>query len=223
MKKQAVKIKSIGHATHDVLQIVTEKPKDMDFVPGQATEIFIDKTGWEKEGRPFTFTCLPSEDHLEFMIKTYPDHKSVTNELLKLQKGDGLILNDIFGAINYKGEGTFIAGGAGVTPFISILRDLKAKNKIGNNKLLFANKTKADIILEKEFMEMLGKNFINILSDEKTGDYTHGWITEDFIRKNNPDLGGYFYLCGPPPMMQAVEAQLAHLKIHENSIVKEEF
>lgn len=223
MEKQPVKIKYIGHATHDVLRIVTEKPEGIDFVPGQATEIFIDKSGWEKEGRPFTFTCLPSEDQIEFMIKTYPDHESVTNELLKLQKGDGLILNDIFGAINYKGEGTFIAGGAGVTPFISILRDLRAKNKIGNNKLLFANKTKSDIILEQEFREMLGKNFINILSDESSDEYPHGRITEDFIKKNAADLEGYFYVCGPPPMMESVEAQLAHLKIHKNSIVKEEF
>lgn len=50
----------------------------------------------------------------------------VTNELLSLKAGDNLIVNDIFGAIHYKGEGTFIAGGAGVTPFISIFRDLKA-------------------------------------------------------------------------------------------------
>ncbi len=223
MKKQLVKIKSIAHATHDVLQIVTEKPEDIDFVPGQATEIFIDKTGWEKEGRPFTFTCLPNEDHLEFMIKTYPDRKGVTNELLKLQKGDNLILNDIFGAINYKGEGTFIAGGAGATPFISIFRDLMARNKLGNNKLIFANKTKADIILEKEFREMLGKNFINILSEEENEQYAHGRITEAFIKKNTSDLKEYFYLCGPPPMMDAVEKQLASLQVYEDRIVKEEF
>lgn len=223
MEKQNVKIKSIVHATHDVLQIVTEKPKHINFVPGQATEIFIHKTGWENNGRPFTFTCLPDDDYLEFMIKTYPEHKGVTNELLKLQKGDRLIVNDIFGAIAYKGEGTFIAGGAGITPFVSILRALRSKNKLGNNKLIFANKTKADIILEREFREMLGKNFINILSDEKTEEYAQGLITEDFIKKNNVDLNSYFYVCGPPPMMKAIEGQLAHLQVHKNAIVTEEF
>lgn len=222
MDKQPVKIKSIRHATHDVLQIVTEKPKELIFVPGQATEIFIDRTGWEKEGRPFTFTCLPNDDHLEFMIKTYPDHEGVTNELLKLEAGDSLIVNDIFGAINYKGEGTFIAGGAGITPFVAILRNLKAQGGLGSNRLLFANKTVSDIILEKEFSEMLGKNFINILSDEESQKYAHGYITADFIKKN-ADLNGYFYVCGPPKMMEAVEKQLTDLHIHENSIIKEEF
>lgn len=223
MEKHPVKIKLIEHVTHDVLKIVTENPEHIEFIPGQATEIFIDKTGWESEGRPFTFTCLPDEDYLEFMIKTYPDNKGVTNELLQLQKGDRLFLNDIFGVIHYQGEGTFIAGGAGITPFISIFRDLKAKNKIGNNRLLFANKTKADIILKQEFEEMLGMNFINILSDEKIEEYAYGRITEDFIKESNPELNGYFYLCGPPPMMESVEAQLAQLGIHENLIVKEEF
>lgn len=222
MDKQAVKIRSIQHATHDVLRIVTEKPKELVFVPGQATEIFLDKTGWEKEGRPFTFTCLPTDDHLEFMIKTYPDHKGVTNELLSLRPGDKLIVNDIFGEINYKGEGAFIAGGAGITPFVAILKNLSTQGKLGNNKLLFANKTTSDIIMEKELNEMLGKNFINILSDEDSQKYAHGYITADFI-KENTDLNGYFYVCGPPKMMEAVEKQLIGLKIHENAIIKEGF
>ncbi len=221
--KQLVKIKSIRHATHDVLQIVTEKPGQMEFHSGQATEIFINKPGWENEGRPFTFTCLPGDDHLEFMIKTYPVRRGVTNELLSLKAGDKLILNDVFGAIAYKGEGTFIAGGAGITPFISIFRNLKAQNKTGNNRLIFANKTKADIILQQEFHEMLGKNFINILSSEKTKEYAYGQITKDFIEKSGASLGAWFYLCGPPPMMDAIEKQLIDLQVPGNMIVKEKF
>lgn len=223
MDKQPVKIKSITHATHDVLHIVTEKPKDLKFEPGQATEIFINKSGWQNEGRPFTFTGLPKDDYLEFMIKTYPKHDGVTNKLQDLKTGDELILNDIFGAIAYKGEGTFIAGGAGITPFISIFRDLKSQNKLGNNRLIFANKTTSDIILEKEFHDILGKNFINILSEEKKEKYSQGYITKDFLKKNAVSLDSYFYICGPPPMMDAVNKQLADLNIDKKYIVTEEF
>ena len=67
-----VKIKSIEHLTHDVLKIVTEKPSMYSFTPGQATEISINKVSWRNELRPFTFTCLPDSDYLEFAIKTYP-------------------------------------------------------------------------------------------------------------------------------------------------------
>ncbi|HXH18919.1 MAG TPA: hypothetical protein VNJ07_07515 [Chitinophagales bacterium] len=223
MEKHIVKIKSIGKITHDVLQIVTEKPQQFTFIPGQATEIFINKEGWLNEGRPFTFTSLPSDDYLQFTIKTYPANKGVTNELLALKEDDELILNDVFGTIAYKGEGVFIAGGAGVTPFISIIRYLQSKNEIGENKLIFANKTKADIILRQEFEKLLGKNFINILSDEKADSYAHGFITEDFLKANISDFSKKFYICGPPPMMDAIEKQLAHLNVDEPSIIKEAF
>ena len=223
MEQHIVKIRSIEKVTHDVLQIVTEKPDSYTFTPGQATDVSINNTDWEDEKRPFTFTCLPDNDYIEFTIKTYPSHKSVTNQLLQLNKGDELILHDVFGDISYKGEGVFIAGGAGVTPFISMFRHLKAVNKIGNNKLIFANKTKADIILEEEFRNLLGKNFINVLSDEKVDGYANGFITEDFLKANIGDLDKNFYVCGPPPMMDAIEKMLANLHVNKKLIIKEAF
>ena len=223
MAEHKVKIQSIYKVTHDVLQITTEKPAGLSFKPGQAVDISINKEGWKEEKRPFTFTCLPDDHFLQFTIKTYPSKHGVTNELLKLEKDDELILHDVFGAIHYKGEGVFIAGGAGVTPFICIFRYLQSKNEIGNNKLIFSNKTKADIILEEEFTKMLGKNFINILSDEKVEGYANGLITKEFINATSDGLNKIFYVCGPPPMMDAVEKQLADLHVNKKSIVKEAF
>jgi ferredoxin-NADP reductase len=223
MKQFTVKINSIQHITHDVLQIVTEKPQQYNFTPGQATEVSINKSGWKDEKRPFTFTSLPDNDYLEFTIKTYPSHKGVTNELIHLKKNDMLILDDVFGAITYKGEGVFIAGGAGVTPFISIFRYLELVKQIGNNKLIFANKTKDDIILEKELKSLLGHNFINILSDEEVDGYAHGLITEGFLKAHISESTKNVYICGPPPMMDTIEKQLIHLKIDKKNIIKEVF
>ena len=90
--------------------------------------------------------------------KTYdivdPNTKRFHEDLFKLfnrniSYGHGVNTED-----QYKGKGVFIAGGAGVTPFISIFRDLKKQNKIGNNILIFSNKTEADIILKDEFVEL---------------------------------------------------------------------
>ena len=213
MKEHFVKVKSVDKVTHDVLRIVTDKPQQYTFKSGQATEVAINKNGWKSKKRPFTFTCLPTDDYLEFTTKTYPSHKGVTEQLLQLKKDDELILHDVFGAIAYKGEGIFIA----------VFRYLQSKKEIGNNKLIFANKTKADIILEKEFKKLLGNNFINILSDEKVQGYAHGQITENFIKSNSNRLKKIFYVCGPPPMMDAIEKQLANLHVSEESIVKEAF
>jgi len=221
MTVHTVKILTIGHITRDALQIFTEKPQELDFKPGQAIDISINKEGWKNEIRPFTFTSLPDDNYLQFTIKTYPAHKGVTNELLQLRKNDELILRDVFGAIEYKGEGYFIAGGAGITPFISIFRYLRSKNAIGGNKLIYANKTRDDIILKYEFHYFLGKNFINILSNEKAEGYAHGFVTENFLKEHIIDFNRNIYLCGPPPMMDAVEKILSDLNVDEKLIIKE--
>jgi ferredoxin-NADP reductase len=221
MKNQILNIVSTNNLTHDVLRIITSKPSGFKFEPGQAANIAINKSGWRREERPFTFTNLPTDNSLEFTIKTYPEHEGVTNELLQLSQDDGLVLHDVFGAITYKVEGVFIAGGAGVTPFISIFRNLKARNEIGKNMLVFANKSKADIILESEFDNLLGDSFINILSDEKIEGYHYGRVSEEFLKSIVTDFNQQFYICGPPPMIKEVEKQLINLGVDKSSITKE--
>ena len=221
MEEHIVKILNIEQVTHDVRRFRVEKPAGYSFIPGQATEVSINTPAFREKKNPFTFTCLNSAPFLEFTIKIYSSRQGVTNELGKLKPGAELIIRDVWGAINYKGKGVFIAGGAGITPFISIFRDLKTKNEVTGNILLSANKTKADIILEQEFRELLGKNFINILSDEKVDGYHFGYINEDFLKANVPDLNTRYYVCGPPPMMDSVLKQLANLGVGENSITLE--
>lgn len=220
---QAVELKSIEHLTHDVIRIVAEKPSALTYLPGQAVDVSINKPGWEKETRPFTFTSLPQDEYIEFTIKTYPAHHGVTGRLLLLTAGDELLIGEVFGDIQYKGEGIFIAGGAGITPFIAIFKQLEKENQVANNKLIFANKTKDDIILEEKFSSLLGTNFINVLSDENRKGYEHGFITAGLIKKQLSGAAQYFYLCGPDPMMQAVEKQLASLGIAGAFIVREAF
>ncbi len=94
---------------------------------------------------------------------------------------------------------------------------------MGSNKPIFANKTEADIILGREFEKLLGKNFINILSEKNVKKYAHGQITKDFIKANSGGISQYFYICGPPPMMDAIEKQLEQLKVNKKRLVKEVF
>jgi hypothetical protein len=140
-----------------------------------------------------------------------------------LQPGDEVILHDVWGAIHYKGEGTFIAGGAGITPYIAILRNLYKQGKIGNNRLIFSNRTSADIILKEEMEKMLGKNFINTLTDEKTEKYDNRKIDKDYLKENIKDLSQYFYICGPDPMIESIKKDLQELGVNEDKIVIEQF
>ena len=177
------KIKSIEHLTHDVLRLILNKPEGLTYIPGQAADIALNKPDWNEKKNCFTFTSLPEDDHIEFTIKTYPEHHGMTNELLSAQPGDEVIIYDSFGDIYFKGPGIFIAGGAGVTPFIAILKNLQKQNKLEGNKLIFANKGKADIILEDYFDAILDKDFINVLSNENLDGYENGYISPEIIKK----------------------------------------
>ena len=217
----AVKIISIEPVTHNVKRFTVDKPKDYSFNPGQATEVSINTPELKEERRPFTFTCLPEDDHLEFTIKIYTDHDGVTNALGDLKAGDELIVRDVWGAIEYKGEGVFIAGGAGVTPFIAIFRHLHKQGKVNGNKLIFSNRTSKDIILKDEFEKILGENFINILTEEDSTEYEHGRINEEYLKKNITNFQQHFYICGPDPFIKDISVALAKLGADTESVVFE--
>jgi len=220
MEEHAVKIISIQPVTHNVKHFRVEKPAGYSFVPGQATEVAINRNGWRHERRPFTFTSLNEWKHLEFTIKIYSDHDGVTNQLGHLKPGDELLLHDVWGAIQYKGEGVFIAGGAGVTPFIAIFRQLQKDKTLGGNKLIFSNREYRDIILKDEFTAMLGKNFINTLTREKVPGYDHRKIDEEYLRERVGDMNRQFYVCGPDAMVNDVKAILERLGAKNNVTVE---
>jgi len=202
--EKTVKIKEVKPVTHDVKQFIVEKPDGYKFTPGHATEVSINTEKWKNEKRPFTFTSLNEDDFLEFTIKIYPDHDGVTEQLGKLKPGDELIVRDTWGAIEYKGPGYIIAGGAGITPYIAMLRELKKKNKLDGIKLFYSNKSDKDIILKEELDTMLGKNATYVITDQKDTQFTNAYIDEDFLKKHIEDFDEKFYVCGPPKMTEEI-------------------
>ena len=219
--EKIVKILSIRDVTHDVRSYQIEKPEGYQFQPGQATELSIHEDKWKEERRPFTFTSLNEWPYLEFTIKSYHDHDGVTHQLNTLKPGDELILRDVWGAIAYKGEGYFIAGGAGITPFIAIFRQLHKDGAIGSNQLYFSNKTRQDIILKDEFDSILGPNAHYILTREEDPAYRKGPINKEFLLREIRDFSKPFYVCGPDKMVADINQHLAELGVNPETIVFE--
>jgi ferredoxin-NADP reductase len=216
-----VTIQDIQPVTPDVKYFRLSKPAGFIFNPGQATDVAINKPGWKEEKRPFTFTALADMPFLEFTIKRYAVHKGVTDKLHQLQPGDELIIEDAWGAIEYKGPGYFIAGGAGITPFVAILRQLHKENNIAGNKLFFSNKTAADIIYEKELKEILGAAAVFILTKEKKEGYINAYIDDNFIGQNINDFQKYFYVCGPDKMVAGINGILQRRNVSTETLVFE--
>ena len=220
---EIVKITAIQPITHDVHRYTTTKPEGYEFTPGQACELNLAKDGWRDEKRPFTFTCLPEHDYLEFTIKHYADHDGVTKELAECLVGDEFEITEAWGTIEYEGPGTFIAGGAGITPFIAILRHLKANGNLADHRLIFANKQERDIIIREELEgKMPGLEVIHILSqDEEKSQFEHGRVDQAVLKRHIDDFSQHFYVCGPEPMQDSVMSDLKSLGADPDGLVFE--
>ncbi|KKC37845.1 flavodoxin reductase [Devosia epidermidihirudinis] len=217
----SVQILKTKMVTHNVRHYRVEKPKNFRFGPGQATEVSLDKDGWRDEKRPFTFTSLPDEPTLEFTIKSYRDHPGMTNALWGCEAGDHLLLRDAWGTIQYKGVGTFIAGGAGVTPFIAILRQLNAHGGLRGNRLIVSNQTEADIILCDEFEAMDGLETLWTVTNDPKSKLLQQRIDIDFLKAHIADFNQHFYLCGPDAMVKDLRDALQQLGADVSSVTWE--
>ncbi|MCC9602074.1 FAD-binding oxidoreductase [Stieleria sp. JC731] len=206
---------------------VVEKPDGFEFTPGQAVDLALDQEGWREEKRPFTITSVPSDPRLEFIIKSYPtdeypNHDGMTEHLAKnASVGDRLIFSDAWGAIKYQGPGLFIAGGAGMTPFISILRYLHQQQQLDGNRVFFSNQCAEDIFLQGELFRMLGRSITCTLTEEQHRDYEFGEINTDWLRARVETFDQPFYICGPPHMVEDMEAILLDLGVTKEHIVHE--
>jgi ferredoxin-NADP reductase len=146
----------------------------------------------------------------------------VTNQLGKLQPGAELIIRDVWGAIQYQGEGYFIAGGAGITPFIAIMRQLKAEGRVGNNELYFSNKTEQDIIIRQELDDILKGNAHYIITGGPQPANTAGThIDKAFLSREIKDFTKQFYICGPDKMVSDITQALTELGADPVAVVFE--
>jgi ferredoxin-NADP reductase len=217
-----VKILEIKQVTHDVKQFRLEKPKGYHFVPGQATDVSINNPEWKDNKHPFTFTGLNDDPFLQFTIKRYPDHHGMTDQLHQLKPGDELIVRDVWGAIEYHGPGVFLAGGAGITPFLAIFRQLNKDNQAKGNTLFFSNKTAADIIDQQDLVAILGTRATFLLSnDPKANGYIHGRIDEAFLEDQISDFKQSFYICGPDEMVKQLTGTLNDRGASPESVIFE--
>lgn len=209
----SVKILDIADVTHNVRRYTLERPAGYAFQPGQATDVSLDEEGWREKKHPFTFTSLADAPTLEFTIKSYfsTGGDGVTERLYGYKPGQNLILRDVWGTITYKGPGVFIAGGAGVTPFIAILRDLHHRGRIAGHTLIVSNRTEADIILRREFEAMRGLDIIWTVTDDPASTLLHQRIDGAFLKRRIGNWAQNFYLCGPDDMVKQLRGTLQEL------------
>lgn len=204
------------YKARNVKSFILEKPRGYSWKAGQFVKISIDHPKWSSKRRPFSFANLPDDEVIEFIIKAYPERNGVTKQLHTLKPGDKLILSEPTRIDFYKGKGLFIAGGTGITPFISIFRDLFKRNELKGNKLIFSNNTYDDIILEKELKYMFNDDALFVLTKEKKEGYYTQPINETLLEKYKDQE--HFYLCGPEGFTDYLKNILLNLDVDRDKI-----
>jgi ferredoxin-NADP reductase len=219
MSTYTVTIKEANFINGNVKRFLLEKPKGYHFIPGQATEFALNEEGWHDKFRPFTFTSLNSWENLEILVKIYPERKSVTAQLARVNAGASFLMKEPFGAIEYKGPGVFIAGGSGITPFISIFRELKKQGRIGNNKLIYSNYTSQDVINGAELHDLLKENYINHYTKEGVIGFRERRLNKDYLIEYVKNFSQRFYVCGSESFVHDISEMLMELGASADGLV----
>lgn len=233
------KVKSIYKGTPSlwVLEFEPVDGKMIDYTAGDYFFIRFQDADITGEGHPFSTSSAltPQFDNsIEFMIKEAGDW---TGSLGNIKEGDIAKLEGPYGHFLPErvdqGNQPFVllGGGIGLTPVLSVARhEIFQKNSQREIFLVWGLAYEEDMFMLEELEEMkrLNPNFSYhiIFSNEEVEGYPHGFITYDFLE----EIGAaehfdtaHFFVCGPPPMLNASRNLLKNANIHEDNISLDDF
>lgn len=204
---------------------MTPVDKGIDFRPGQFVFIrFIwsTKDGIIKEAHPFSIASAPGEDSLRLYMKALGDY---THSLKNLTPGTVAEIEGAFGRFSYTNYGdapqVWIAGGIGVTPFLSMARS------IGPNSppvdMFYSVLKREELVDQHALAEYLPQHYPQFKYHTYVGDEQKGFLTAQYINEISPLQGKEIFICGPPPMMKSLRTQLNKMGIPNRKIHTEEF
>ena len=216
------KIVGINILNNNVTEIEMEPMKSvMEFYPGQFIFIRFVGIGISSEPHPFSITSFKGEDNLKIVVKSLGDY---TNEVKNLKLGTIAKIEGPFGSFLKNRDLTkkeiWIAGGVGITPFLSLARSLK---DISNDIYLFycLNDLEDAVFLEELKTLSLSNNKFHLVtwySKEK------GRINVDKIKEITQNISNTsVYICGPISFMKSLRDQFINKGVDSTNIHFEEF
>ncbi|MBA4490567.1 benzoate 1,2-dioxygenase electron transfer component BenC [Paracoccus sp. S1E-3] len=196
------------------------------FLPGQYVNIDVPGSGAH---RCYSFSSPPGENQLSFLIKKIADGL-MSNWLAGAKPGDQLTLTGPMGSFYLReGDGPllFLAGGTGLAPFLSMLEVLARAGSQRQVHLIYGVTRDLDLVLVDQLAAYADRlpNFTydTVVADAASDHPRKGWVTqhmpEDMLATGKVEV----YLCGPPPMVDAVRRYLDENAIQTASFHYEKF
>lgn len=216
---------------------LTVKPsghRGLRFMPGQFAWITVRSSPFADAEHPFSFSSSAEQTgSLTFTIKELGDF---TRQVKTIQPGEKVYVDGPFGHFSldrhpHARQFGFIAGGVGITPIMSMLRTLAARGDARPLTLIYANKDWESVIFREELDDLQGKlnlKVVHVLEKPPAGwSGEQGFINQAVLERHLPadrqrNLMEVF-ICGPQPMMNAVEQALANLGVSFGDFHSERF
>ncbi len=208
-----------------VVTFILESNPPLSFIPGQYLHYVLHHEPTDDRGsdRWFTNAAAPFEGHVQITTRIAEEKgSSFKKKLLTREVGKEIEASVIEGDFTLdfpEKEHVFIAGGIGITPYRSIIKQLEYEKKPLNITLIYANRDE-NVVFKEELDEIASKNpefKIHYL-------YSPEHINEEIIRKYVPDLvAPVFYISGPEPMVDSLGEVLKKMEISEDRIKQDWF
>lgn len=227
------RVTAIVRRTRDIKSFRFAVPGEIAFLPGQYLVLTIKINGADAV-KHFSLSISPTEKgYVEFTKRITGSEFS--QALDRLQVGDWARIQLPYGLFTFAGEHEKIAllvGGIGITAIRSICKYACDKKLATDMVLVYANRTEADIAFHQDFIEMAAQNpklrvvyTLDAPLDTAAWKGRSGLINGALVREELPDFAErFFYLCGPPRMVDAFRGMLAgELKIEQERIIWEHF
>ncbi|PKN69577.1 MAG: hypothetical protein CVU54_09580 [Deltaproteobacteria bacterium HGW-Deltaproteobacteria-12] len=193
------------------------------FQAGQYINLFVE-TGGIRTSRPYSIASSPTQiGHYEIMVRKVEDG-FVSNYLLEeLKPGNKLSSSSPSGNFHYNplfhgDKLAFIAGGSGITPFMSMIRELADKNLSRRMHLFYGSRVEDDVIYRAQLdrIAALHRNFTwDLVLSEPAPSFKglKGFIDAGLIKERLGDLDWTFFVCGPEAMYNFCLPELGKLAI----------
>lgn len=237
VKKFAAKVLHKKPLTHDILELRLElsEPNQIDFVAGQYVQLESEEyKGKESVMRAYSISSPPSDkNHVELIIRRVPNGICTTWVFDYLKEGKTASLSGPYGEFRLSDTDApmiCIAGGSGMAPIWSIVRDMKEKGIERKTTYFFGALTQRDLFFLDELRELEKAapwfTFVPALSnepDDSGWDGERGLIT-DVVARHFPDTSQHeAYLCGSPGMINACLKVLSQGGMPEEKIYYDKF
>lgn len=215
----------------DTIRELTFRRVDSDAFPffraGQYVSLQM-KIGESLVSRPYSIVSTPQQALQNKLVLAVENAGFVSEYLNKTAKvGDRFVMTEPSGEFHYETlrdseQIICIAGGSGITPFLSMAGSLADGDESYTMLLFYGARTAAQLAYKAELDELAQRcnrlKVVYVLSDEAQPGCESGFVSAELMKKYTDLTDRTFFLCGPPAMYEFISKELAPLNLPQKAV-----